>query len=53
MSDGARAVLALARILDREQLDPQTLVVRDPTLDDVFLTLTGRVPEPTDAERAS
>jgi ABC-2 type transport system ATP-binding protein len=50
VSDGARAVLGLARILDREQLDPQAFIVREPTLDDVFLALTGRVAEPTDAE---
>ena len=37
----ANDVLALARILDRESLDPGSFIVREPTLDDVFLVLTG------------
>src|SRR5262249_40103610 len=44
-ADGARAVLHVARPLDRAQLDPATLNVREPTLDDVFLTLTGHKAE--------
>jgi len=43
----AREVLGIARILDRADLDPETFIVREPTLDDVFLMLTGHVAEDT------
>jgi len=33
------------RALDRESLEPASLVLREPTLDDVFLTLTGHAAE--------
>ena len=52
VTDGARAMIEAIRILDRAGLEPLSLAVREPTLDDVFLTLTGRkveekaVPEP-------
>jgi len=37
------------RSLDRAQLEPLTLNVREPTLDDVFLSLTGhKAEEPVD-----
>jgi ABC-2 type transport system ATP-binding protein len=35
-------MLEAVRILDAEHLDPVTMVLREPTLDDVFLELTGR-----------
>jgi ABC-2 type transport system ATP-binding protein len=38
---GARSMLDAVRILDGEHLDPATMVLREPTLDDVFLELTG------------
>jgi daunorubicin resistance ABC transporter ATP-binding subunit len=38
---GGRDVLEIVRILDAEGIYPDTLSVREPTLDDVFLTLTG------------
>jgi ABC-2 type transport system ATP-binding protein len=38
---GAKSMLEAVRILDGEQLDPVTMVLREPTLDDVFLELTG------------
>ena len=41
VQDGGRAVLEIARVLDREQLEPEELKIREPTLDDVFLALTG------------
>jgi ABC-2 type transport system ATP-binding protein len=41
VNDGARAVIDVVRVLDREGLEPDQLVVREPTLDDVFLSLTG------------
>ena len=34
----------IVRALDSEGAPPKTLVVREPTLDDVFLQLTGRRP---------
>ena len=34
-------MLFRSRILDAERLDPATMVLREPTLDDVFLELTG------------
>ena len=40
--DGGRAILDVVRALDTEGLCPDWLTVREPTLDDVFLQLTGR-----------
>ena len=37
------------RTLDGEGLAPATLAVREPSLDDVFLALTGRRVEPEEA----
>ncbi len=43
LNDGAPAVLAVVRELDAAgQLEPRGLVIREPTLDDVFLSITGR-----------
>ena len=39
--EGPRAMLDAVRLLDGEHLDPATMVLREPTLDDVFLELTG------------
>ena len=39
--EGPRAMLNAVRLLDAEHLDPATMMVREPTLDDVFLELTG------------
>jgi ABC-2 type transport system ATP-binding protein len=33
--------MGVLRSLDHEQLEPLSLVVREPSLDDVFLSLTG------------
>jgi ABC-2 type transport system ATP-binding protein len=43
--NGARAMLETVRVLDGAQLDPASMVLREPTLDDVFLELTGHVAE--------
>jgi ABC-2 type transport system ATP-binding protein len=44
---GARGVLDVARILESADLVPASFTVREPTLDDVFLSLTGhRTDEP-------
>ena len=45
VDDGARVVLDVVRTLDRAHIEPVTLNVREPTLDDVFLTLTGHKAE--------
>ena len=54
VADGGRAVLDVVRALDRADLVPQRLNVREPSLDDVFLQLTGHTaaaapPEPAEA----
>jgi ABC-2 type transport system ATP-binding protein len=47
--DGSRVVLDVVRSLDRAQLEPVSLAIREPTLDDVFLSLTGHRAEEEDA----
>jgi ABC-2 type transport system ATP-binding protein len=47
VSEGARRLVEALRALDGAGLEPVTLAVREPSLDDVFLALTGRR---TDAE---
>jgi ABC-2 type transport system ATP-binding protein len=44
---GAHVLVEVLRALDAQQLEPATLTVREPSLDDVFLALTGRHAEPT------
>jgi ABC-2 type transport system ATP-binding protein len=41
VDDGARSLPGIVRLLDAEGIDLAELAVREPTLDDVFLTLTG------------
>jgi daunorubicin resistance ABC transporter ATP-binding subunit len=43
--DGARVLIDVLRSLDDQDLTPATLAVREPSLDDVFLSLTGRPAE--------
>jgi daunorubicin resistance ABC transporter ATP-binding subunit len=54
--DSGRSVLSVARALDNEEIDPDSLFVRGPTLDDVFLQLTGQAttdqPADSDPDRA-
>lgn len=40
--DGTRMLMDVLRVLDSEKHPPATLAVREPSLDDVFLSLTGR-----------
>jgi ABC-2 type transport system ATP-binding protein len=40
-ADGARLLIDALRVLDAEGIVPTTLTVREPSLDDVFLALTG------------
>jgi ABC-2 type transport system ATP-binding protein len=42
VDDGAVAIAPLLRALDAEELSPTSVNVSRPSLDDVFLTLTGR-----------
>ena len=55
--DGARVIVDALRTLDGEGLASATLAVREPSLDDVFLALTGRRVEPEepaeDSERGA
>jgi daunorubicin resistance ABC transporter ATP-binding subunit len=43
--DGGQVVLDVVRALDAANLKPSSLAVREPTLDDVFLSLTGHAAE--------
>jgi ABC-2 type transport system ATP-binding protein len=47
---GARALIEILRTLDTADLEPQSLTVREPSLDDVFLALTGHHAEAVDGE---
>ena len=47
--DGPSAVIEALRAVDAVGLAPSTLSLREPSLDDVFLSLTGR---PAAAEQA-
>jgi ABC-2 type transport system ATP-binding protein len=46
VADGTASMLETVRTLDAEHLEPVTMALREPTLDDVFLTLTGHAAEP-------
>jgi ABC-2 type transport system ATP-binding protein len=51
IGDGARGVLDVARVLGDSDLVPDAFTVREPTLDDVFLKLTGHsTSESTDVD---
>jgi len=49
VTEGARRLVEALRGLDGAGLEPVTLAVREPSLDDVFLALTGRRVEPEEA----
>ena len=51
--DGARVLIEALRSLDNEDLTPATLAVREPSLDDVFLALTGHHAQATAATGAT
>ncbi len=50
VDDGGRAMLETVRILDSARLEPTSMALREPTLDDVFLALTGHAAEEAAAE---
>ncbi|MEP7060166.1 MAG: ATP-binding cassette domain-containing protein [Actinomycetota bacterium] len=49
---GARALIEILRTLDAADLEPESLAVREPSLDDVFLALTGHHAEAEAGETA-
>ena len=50
VNDGPRIVTEALRILEAEGIEPTTLALREPSLDDVFLSLTGHRAEAELAE---
>ena len=42
VADSGRTLLAAVRKLDEARIEPEKVAVREPSLDDVFLSLTGR-----------
>jgi daunorubicin resistance ABC transporter ATP-binding subunit len=48
--DGTSLVMNVLRALDAEQLPPNNLTLREPSLDDVFLSLTGHRAEDAEAQ---
>jgi ABC-2 type transport system ATP-binding protein len=50
VDDGTVAMFGLVRALDAEGITAQSVTVREPTLDDVFLSLTGHAATPDDEE---
>jgi ABC-2 type transport system ATP-binding protein len=53
VEDGPRAVVDVLRVLDAADLEPTGLGVREPSLDDVFLSLTGHRAELDDDQTAT
>ncbi|MCX7618668.1 ATP-binding cassette domain-containing protein [Tepidiforma sp.] len=53
LHDGASAVAAIVRLLDEAGAPTQTLVLKQPTLDDVFLQVTGHHLDVEDARPAA
>jgi daunorubicin resistance ABC transporter ATP-binding subunit len=49
-ASGARVLVDVLRKLDGAGIAPATLSVREPSLDDVFLSITGKHAEPSPAE---
>jgi ABC-2 type transport system ATP-binding protein len=48
VDDGPRLLIEVLRVLDGDGLAPSSLSLREPSLDDVFLSLTGRRARPED-----
>ena len=53
LDTGPKGVIEVVRALDAAKLNPERFVVREPTLDDVFLSLTGHAAELAPEEAAS
>ncbi len=50
VDDGPRAAMEALRLLDSRAIVPTSFVLREPSLDDVFLALTGKRTEADDAD---
>ena len=50
VADSGRTLLAAVRKLDDARIEPLKVTVREPSLDDVFLTLTGHAAEENEEE---
>jgi ABC-2 type transport system ATP-binding protein len=50
VADSGHSLLAAVRKLDEAGIEPLKVTVREPSLDDVFLTLTGRPADETEEE---
>jgi ABC-2 type transport system ATP-binding protein len=50
VDDGPRAAMEALRLLDARALTPTSFLLREPSLDDVFLALTGKRTDADDAE---
>ncbi len=50
VTDSGKALLDVVRLLESVDLAPKSMAVRQPTLDDVFLQLTGRGPSADDEQ---
>jgi daunorubicin resistance ABC transporter ATP-binding subunit len=46
--EGSHVLIAVLRALDSQGIEPDKLTVREPSLDDVFLALTGKHAEPVE-----
>jgi len=55
VNDGTHALIAAVRALDADGIEPAAAAVREPSLDDVFLALTGRraAPETESTDEAA
>jgi ABC-type multidrug transport system ATPase subunit len=49
---GAHVLIEVLRLMGGDGIEPDTLTVREPSLDDVFIALTGRHAESEEAETA-
>jgi len=52
VGDGSRALLEIVRVLDRDAVAVEGVTVRSPSLDDVFLELTGHTTVADEADEA-
>ena len=50
VDDGPRSAMEALRLLDTQGVIPTTFVLREPSLDDVFLALTGKRTETDDED---
>jgi daunorubicin resistance ABC transporter ATP-binding subunit len=50
VTDSGPALMEVVRLLEASDLTPEALAVREPTLDDVFLQLTGRLADIPDED---